>query len=447
LYREENLLALLAEIRKTGDSMNGIFRISGGKKLSGSVEISGSKNAALPTLAACLALPDVSSVENVPDILDVKKFFSLIEGFGGKISQREENMVEVDAKNIRFSGEILDRSIYMMRASVLLLAPLLLRFGEVKMPFPGGCVLGKRSFDAHLRVFSALGAEVVDSEKCLHLRLPQKKFLPGVVILPEMSVTATENALIAAAFSDGMTEIRLAAAEPHVQSLCHFLTSTGAHIEGIGTHFLKVHGTSRPCGGKGSVVSDYLEVGTFLLAGILTDSNITLKNVVPSHLDSFFEKLFQVGARFEIYEKESIIETFPRKKEFQFINIQTGVFPGFPTDLHPQFGVLMTQALGTSKIFETLFERKFAYLLELEKLGAGVNILNPHEFLIHGPKKLKGAPVASQDIRAGAAMILAALIADGETEISNIHYLDRGYFNLENKFRMLGANILREEKS
>ncbi len=426
--------------------MEGIFRIHGNKKLSGSVEISGSKNAALPILAASVALQGTSKITNLPNISDIGRMLDMIESIGGKV-ERNRDKASIDADSIALQEFHFDHfGIGKMRASILFLAPLLVRFGEVRMKFPGGCVLGKRSADAHLRAFEALGAEVIESQEYLHLNLPSGKFEAGKIVLPEISVTATENAIIAASFAEGETCIRMAASEPHVQNLCHFLVSAGVQIDGIGTHFLTIRGNSQAKDGQIAVTPDYLEAGTFILAGILTDSTITVKNVVPDHLDSFFEKLAEAGANFEADENMNEVRIVPRKSDLTATNIQTGVFPKFPTDLHPQFGVLMTQCMGSSKIFEVLFERKFAYLLELEKLGADVQILNPHEFLIHGPKKLVAVPVASQDIRAGAAILLATLIAEGESEISNIHYLDRGYQNIEEKLRALGADIIRENR-
>ncbi len=424
--------------------MEGVFRVHGNKKLSGSVAVSGSKNAALPILAASVALGGTSKITNLPDISDIGRMLEMIASVGGKV-ERSGDEVTIDAEAVKLPDFHFDHpGIGKMRASILLLAPLLARFGEVRMKFPGGCVLGKRSADAHLRAFAALGAEIVESREFLHLRLPEKKLQPGTIILPEISVTATENAIIAASMADGISHIRMAASEPHVQNLCHFLVSAGVHIDGIGTHFLTIRGN--PGAGEGgiAVTPDYLEAGTFILAGILTDSAITVEHVVPQQLDAFFEKLGEAGANFSIDEAGQRVTTAPRRGDLSATDIQTGVFPKFPTDLHPQFGVLMTQCTGASKIFEVLFERKFAYLLELEKLGADVQILNPHEFLIHGPKKLTGVPVASQDIRAGAAILLATLIAEGESEISNIHYLDRGYQNIEAKLRGLGADITRE---
>lgn len=423
--------------------MSDFFRVVGEKKLSGSVQISGSKNAALPILAASLALPGASHLYNLPEISDVLHFCEMLESLGVKI-QKGDGVHQISAENISSESHFQHFAIGKMRASILLLAPLLVRNGEVKMPFPGGCVLGKRSAESHLRAFSAFGAEIIECCDCLHLRLPNGKFRSAKVVLPEISVTATENAIIAAAFAEGESEIRLAAAEPHVQNLCEFLISAGVEIIGIGTHTLTIIGNPKANSGKISITPDYLEGGTFLLAGLLTNSEITIKNIVQSHLDSFLEKLFEAGAQFEIDDENCSIRTQKRKSDFLATNLQTGVFPKFPTDLHPQFAVLMTQSQGNSRIFETLFERKFAYLFELEKMGASVELLNPHQFLISGKRNLLGTTIASQDIRAGAAMLLAALIAKGETHITNIHYLDRGYQNLEEKLQKIGADISRE---
>ncbi|QQS58879.1 UDP-N-acetylglucosamine 1-carboxyvinyltransferase [Candidatus Peregrinibacteria bacterium] len=425
--------------------MSDIFRVRGGKPLSGTISVSGSKNAALPILAATVAIPHVSVLRNLPDISDVHKFCDMICFLGGKVKKSGTKTI-VDTTNLMLPSppNFQHPGIGKMRASILLLSALLTRFGEIKMAFPGGCVLGKRSAEAHLRAFTALGAEIISSSDSIHLRLPQKKYTSGTIILPEISVTATENALIAAAFTNGTTHIRLAAAEPHVQNLCEALISTGTEIDGVGSHFLTVRGNTSPQGISAEITPDYLEAGTFILAGILTDSEITVQNIIASDLDIFWEKLREVGAEFVIDEKKREVHTKKRKRDFSPTKIQTGVFPQFPTDLHPQFGVLMTQCAGASSIFETLFERKFAYLLELEKLGADITISNPHQFLIMGPKKLHGAPVASQDIRAGAAVLLATLCAEGESEISNIHYLDRGYEKLEEKMSAIGADISRE---
>lgn len=418
------------------------FYITGGKRLSGDVVVPGSKNAALPILAATLAISGVSTLQNVPELSDTVECINIMKSLGAKITTTGKT-IEIDASDIVCTSSVSHPYISKMRASILFLAPLLVRCGEVKMPFPGGCVLGKRSVDTHLNAFVALGAEIVESTEYLHLRLPKKRFIGGTIVMPEISVTATENAIIAASFAEGVTQIRLAAAEPHVQNLCEFLQSAGVCIEGIGSHTLTIHGITSSYKAAIKITSDYLQVGTFLLAGVLTDSELVIHESEVSHLDSFLERLAFAGANFVCDEHKKTITTKPRTKDLRSTDIQTGVFPKFPTDLHPQFAVLLTQCQGTSKIFETLFERKFAYLLELEKMGADVTIQNPHVFLIQGPTKLKASPVASQDIRAGAAMLLAALIADGETEISNIHYIHRGYEHIEETLRNLGAEIRR----
>lgn len=419
------------------------FYITGQKKLSGSVAIPGSKNAALPILAATLGVKGISTIENVPHLSDTLAFTEIMKSIGAKVEWKE-NTVTVDATTLHSDGKVKGDYIQRMRASILFLAPVLARCGKIQMEFPGGCVLGKRSVESHLHAFKSLGARILDTKSELSLELAKKKFIAGSFSMQEMSVTATENAVIAAAFTSGISQIRLCASEPHIQNLCDFLVSAGAKIEGIGSHHLTITGIENPKSATIQVTPDYLQAGTYILAGILTNSQIIVKNVEESHLDSFFQALRETGAQFTIDTKNKSVTTHTKKQELVATNIQTGVFPKFATDLHPQFAVLLTQCEGRSKIFETLFERKFAYLLELEKMGADVEIQNPHVFYITGKTQLQGVPVASQDIRAGAAMLLAALIADGETEISNIHYIHRGYENIEENLRSLGAQIRKE---
>jgi UDP-N-acetylglucosamine 1-carboxyvinyltransferase len=419
------------------------FFIEGGIPLTGRVRISGSKNAALPIIAASILGAGKNILEDVPNIDDVDALLEIFRALGGK-AESQDGKLTLSADEMTLpSGTLEHPHIRQMRASILLLAPLLIRFGEVRLPFPGGCVLGKRSAATHFAAFRAFGAEIMEEGDIIHISAP-RGLHPAQVILPEISVTATENAVMLAAALEGETVIRLAASEPHVQNLCEFLVSKGAEIQGIGSHTLRIRGTKNLSGGTIRITPDYLEAGTFILAAILTNGQVRIENVVPEQLDAFFEKLREVGANFIVNDDERVVEVHPATRPFSPTKIQTGVFPAFPTDLHPQFAVLLTQCPGKSQIFETLFERKFAYLLELEKMGADVEILNPHQNLIHGGKKLRGSTVASQDIRAGAAMLLAALAANGETEISNIHYIHRGYDNIEKKLIELGAKIRRE---
>lgn len=413
------------------------FLVQGGDPLQGEVTISGSKNATLPILAATLLAKGESVLHNVPDISDVHAYVSILQSLGAKASF-ENGTLKVDATNI--SPADIDASLVKhMRSSILLLGPLLGRFGEAKLEFPGGCVLGKRSVHAHVHALQALGAELIESSEHVHMKADKLK--GATFIMAEASVTATENALMAAVMAEGRTEIRWAAMEPHVQDLCTFLVALGADIQGIGTHTLIVEGGKELIGAEHTVVSDYIEAGTFIIAGVLTNGDITVKNCPVNHLDSFWQKLTEVGANFTI--EGDTVHVKPHSGLKCIEKLQTSVYPGFATDLQAPFTLLLTQCEGASKVHETLFEGRLNYLGELERMGAKVELLNPHQAIIHGVARLKAAPIVSYDLRAGAAMVLAALIADGESTISDINYIDRGYAQFEDKLRALGAKIQR----
>lgn len=417
-----------------------IFEIEGKRKLTGEVEVSGSKNAALPILAATLLVKGDNIIRNLPDISDVQLFLKIFEDLGAEITKKE-NTVRINTDKIKAPKDFLidHHGINKMRATILLIGPLLARFGEIKIPFPGGCVLGKRSADTHLSGFEQLGAEIINSKDYLHLRL--KKGFPQAqkVVLPEMSVTATENLLILAASLDQETEIRLTAAEPHVQNLCEALVSAGAKITGKGSNFLKIQGAELK-NINIDITPDMLEAGTLILASALTHGDVVVKGAIQSQLDSFYQKLIEAGVNMDIHE--DFVHVKPPEQEYTAVSLKTAVFPGFPTDLMAPFAVLMTQAQGVSRIFETLFEGRFAFLFELEKMGAHVELLNPHQSLIIGKTPLQGALIASQDIRAGAAMVLAGLCATGTTQVSNISYIFRGYQNIDQKINSLGGKII-----
>lgn len=410
--------------------------IQGGKKLTGTIYASGSKNAALPIISACLLSKEISILKNVPDISDIHTLIHVLEFLDIKVSFKD-NILTIDPTNIK-NKSIPHEMVNKMRGSIILLAPLLSRFGEVKLSFPGGCVLGKRPIDSHLLAFENLGAEVLHSHEAIHLKT--KKLIGKTFSMSEMSVTATENAIIAACSAEGKSIIKLCAAEPHVQDLCLALNNAGAKISGIGTHFLEIEGVKNISGIQHSICSDYLEIGTYALAAALTGGNIIIKRTIESHLDSFWEKMKEAGVKFE--HRDSEVEIFP-SPVLNAVNIRTAVHPSFPTDLQAQFSVLLTQCQGQSSVFETLFEGKMNYIFELEKMGAKVVLINSHQAIIFGQTELKACPVASLDIRAGAAMVLAALSANGETEISQINYIDRGYSNLVEKLQSLGADIQR----
>ena len=412
------------------------FLITGGQKLKGQVRVSGSKNAALPIIAASLLTSEPVTLHNVPDIADIYTMQHVLH-FIGVETEFSDNTLKIHAKGVA-NLEIEHELVCKLRASILLLAPLLVRNGEVRMAYPGGCVIGKRPVDAHLFALEALGAEIIEDQESLHLQADQLKGTDFT--MTEASVTATENAIIAASLAKGKTTIRLAAAEPHVQDLCRFLNKMGAKIKGIGTHTLEIEGVKKLHGTEYRVTSDYLEAGTLVLASAITQGEVDVLDVVPNHLDIFWQKLHEVGVLFEL--GKDMVRVLP-SKHLKAIRLQTAVFPSFPTDLQAPFTTLLTQAKGTSFIFETLFDGRLQYLYELEKMKVKPKILNPYQAEITGPVKLKGASVNSCDIRAGAAILLAALAAEGQTEINNIYYIDRGYERLDEKLNSLGAKIER----
>lgn len=417
------------------------YRIQGGKALHGTVSISGSKNAALPLLAATVLTKGDCVLSNVPRLLDTETMLAILEFLGAKTTV-DGTTVTVNAdtmKNAPIPHELVSK----LRGSIVLLGSLLARFGVVEMAYPGGCVLGKRPVGAHTDAFLQMGIEDCSTDNKMHLKGTPKA---SHVVLSEFSVTATENVLLAAALAEGVTTIELAACEPHVQDVCRFLRERGVHIDGIGSHTLKIHGRKGLLEGKEHVVTpDYLEAGVLLLAGILTKGKVTVTGADSTHLTSFIGTLKRAGGVCDI-EKNGDITVDGTASNLIATRIQTNIFPGFPTDLQAPFGVLLTQATGVSRIFEVLFEGRMAYLYELEKMGAKIEILNSHQALVIGPSPLEGKQVASNDIRAGAAMVLAGLCATGETIVTDVRYIERGYARLEEKLKSLGAEIVREEE-
>lgn len=396
----------------------------------------GSKNAALPIIAAALLTDEPVTLTNVPNIADVYTIQHILHFIGVKTEFTGDTLT-INAPAVA-NVEIEHQLVSKLRASVLFLAPLLVRNHEVRLAFPGGCVIGKRPVDAHLSAMEALGAEVMEDHEVLHL---QTKGLKGAdFTMTEASVTATENAIIASVLAEGKTVIRLAASEPHVQDLCHFLNKMGAKIKGIGTHTLEIDGVKKLKGTTYKITSDYLEAGTLVLASVITRGEVDVLDIEPHHLDIFWQKLREVGIRFELGKDQ--VRVFP-SRQLRAIRLQTAIFPSFPTDLQAPFSALLTQAKGTSFVFETLFDGRLQYLYELEKMGLKPRMLNAYQAEIVGPVVLKGACINSCDIRAGAGMVIAALAAQGQTEISNIYYIDRGYDKLDVKLNGLGAKVER----
>jgi UDP-N-acetylglucosamine 1-carboxyvinyltransferase len=416
-----------------------MFIIEGQHKLQGTVKVGGSKNAVLPIICASLLTKEKVTLHNVPNISDVQAMLKILDSIGVK-STFIDHTITIDASGLN-NQKTDDSLVNKMRSSILLFGPILARLGELDMSFPGGCVLGKRSAFAHTYALERLGAEVISSNPRIHLRT--KKLAAATVLMPEMSVTASENAIMMAVLAPGHTELKLVAAEPHVQDLCHFLNSMGAKIQGIGTHYLSIEGVSELHGTEYTVTGDYLEAGTFVIAALVTGGEVRIEGIPTWQLDSFWQKLDEIGANYQLEENAVIVK--PTTVFHAPTPVRTAVYPSFPTDLQAPFSVLLSQCEGTTQIFETLFEGRLNYLFELEKMGAKIEMLNPHQANINGPARLRGVPIASIDIRAGAAMVLAGLAAKGTTEISSIKYVDRGYENLEGKLTALGAKITRVE--
>lgn len=412
------------------------FLITGGQKLNGTVQVSGSKNAALPIIAAALLTDEPVILDNVPNIADIYTMQHILHFLGVK-AEFKGNRLTIEAPTIA-NLEVPHELVSKLRGSIVLLSSLLARNNEVRLSFPGGCVLGKRPVDAHLSALESLGAETVSFEEILHLKT--KELTGKDFTMTEASVTATENAIIAAVVAKGHTTIRLAASEPHVQDLCHFLNSMGAKIKGIGNHTLEIEGVRKLHGTTYRITSDYLETGTLVLAAAITKGEADILDIQPHHLDIFWQKLREVGVHFELGKNN--VRVLP-SNHLKAIKLQTAIFPSFPTDLQAPFATLLTQAEGNSSIFETLFDGRLQYLYELEKMGLKSRMLNAYQAEFTGPVQLKAADVDSCDIRAGAAMVLAALAAEGETEISNIYYIDRGYERIDEKLNSLGAKIKR----
>jgi UDP-N-acetylglucosamine 1-carboxyvinyltransferase len=420
--------------------MDVTYRIRGGIPLVGDVNIGGSKNAALPLIAAALCADGETVLENVPRLRDTVAMLKILDFLGAQTSF-ENGTVRIRTDRLR-SQPIPAEYVSSLRGSIVLLGPLLARFGVVEMSYPGGCVLGKRPVQAHVEAFVQMGAEDMSTDQVLHL---QGKLQASHVILPEFSVTATENVAMAAALLPGETRIDMAACEPHVQDMEQFLVKIGAEVDGIGTHTVRVRGGKPLHGVTHRVVPDYLEAGVMVLAALVTHGKLRLHGVDPEHLLSFLSVLKRHGAIFKYDPDAGTLLVDGELSALTAMKVQTNIFPGFPTDLQAPMGVAMTQAKGVSRIFEILFEGRMAYLYELEKMGAHIEILNAHQALIIGPTPLRGRIVASNDIRAGAAMVLAALCADGETTITDVKYIERGYEKLEDKLRKLGARIDRVE--
>lgn len=410
--------------------------IYGGKKLNGEVKISGAKNSALPILFATLLTDDKCKIKNVPVLADIRTTVDFLN-FIGKKTTRKGNIVSCD-KSSKLNHIAPYDLVRKMRASVLVMGPLLARLGKVDVSLPGGCSIGARPIDIHLDAFKKMGATIELKEG--YIKIFNKGRLTGTDIeFRFASVGATENVLLASVLAKGTTRIINAAKEPEIQDLADVLVKMGAKISGAGTRIITIEGVEKLHGFEHNVIPDRIEAATYMIAALMTKGEIKLTKVNPKHLELVIEKLNEAGADIKIKDDSIAVKW---KKEIKPINIKTEVYPGFPTDIQAQWMTLMSLAKGNSIIEETVFENRFLHVCELQRLGANLRI-DGRQVSIHGVKELSGAPVMVSDLRAGAALVLAGLCAKGKTEISRIYHLDRGYEALEKKFRKLGANIKR----
>jgi len=414
------------------------FEIQGGRRLKGEIDVRGSKNATTPILAATLLTKEECIISNIPLIEDVFRMLEILESLGAEIKWLGERKISVQAKNIQ-PEKIAAEKVKQLRSSILLLGSLSARCDKFKLYHPGGCVIGARPVGTHFDALHKMGVSIAQKEKFYVVDAKKRK--AAKVVLQELSVTATENAMMLAASLPQKTIIKIAACEPHVEDLGKFLVSMGAKINGLGTHTLEIVGSKKMHGAKHSIIPDANEAATFLIMGVATGSPIKIKNAVEDHLDLVLEKLRESGADFKM--GKNYIEVVPAKKLQAINKIDTRTYPGIPSDVQALFGVLATQAQGSTLIFDTIFEGRFNYLSELEKMRANVKLLNPHQAIITGPTNLRGSEIKSYDLRAGASLIVAALLAEGKTKINDIYQVDRGYEKIEERLQKIGAQIKR----
>jgi UDP-N-acetylglucosamine 1-carboxyvinyltransferase len=414
------------------------LKIRGKSILKGTIKISGAKNASLPLIAMTILAKSSVVINNLPNVADIKTLLKLLSNLGSSYEFEDEKAI-VDTSHMRETKATYD-IVKTMRASILVLGPILTRFGHCEVSLPGGCAIGQRPIDLHLKALEQMGAEINIKAGYIEARAPEG--LQGCeIIFDKITVTGTANILMAAALAKGETTIINAAREPEVVQLCEILNASGVTIEGIGTAILKIHGTD----GKlldiepFSIIPDRIEAGTYLCAGAISQSTLTLTNVEADHLGSVIAKLEEMGFTFDIDNTNITIHPAKRIKP---VRIVTQEYPAFPTDMQAQFMALATQAEGVSIIEERLFENRFMHVSELQRMGADIS-LNGHTATVNGKTELSGADVMATDLRASSALVLAALVAEGETNVHRIYHLDRGYDALEKKLKNVGVSVER----
>ena len=415
------------------------YVIKGGKKLSGEVKISGAKNAAVGILAASIMTDEDILIDNIPDVWDINVMLDAIQVLGASVTRINRNTVKINSKNANVT-ELSDKNLGKMRATYYFVGALLARYHESKVIFPGGCNIGARPINLHLKGFNALGANAYEEDGYI---ITKAESLRGAnIYLDIVSVGATVNIMLAAVLAQGQTTIENAAKEPHVVDIANFLNSMGANIKGAGTDIIRIKGVKKLHGTTYSVIPDQIEAGTYMVLATITRGDITIKNIIPKHLESISAKLIDCGNQVIAYDEalrvigsEDILPT----------TIKTMPYPGFPTDMQPQFACTLSLAVGKSKIEESIFENRFKYVDEVKKMGANITI-EKSTLYIDGVKSFTGERITAPDLRAGAALVLACLAANGKSEIDKIEYVERGYEGLVNKLSELGADMIKIEE-
>jgi len=409
--------------------------IRGGNELYGDVYINGMKNAALPIIFATILTADKCIIENVPRVSDITMSFEILREMGASVNYLDETTVEIDTYAL-VGGNSPYNIVQRMRGSTYLLGAELGRFKKSKVAYPGGCNFGARPIDMHIKGFQTLGATVTEDDEYVYSDAPNG-LVGNSIYFDKVSVGATVNIMLAATLADGLTVIENAAREPHIVDLANFLNTCGADIRGAGTGIIKITGVEKLHGCTYDIIPDMIEAGTYMTAVAATGGEVNIRNVIPKHLEIISTKLSEMGVEVRAFDDYITVKS---NGKLRSTNIQTLPYPGFPTDMHPQFSTLLAIADGSGTVYETIWQNRFKYVAELEKMGASVMVNEPFA-AFRGVEKLHGANVAAVDLRAGAAIVIAGLVAEGTTEVTNIYTIERGYLDIVGKLKSLGADI------
>ena len=425
--------------------MNSFYSIHGNRRLEGTVTISGAKNAAVAIIPAAVLAGEPCVLENLPNIADVESLREILEGLGARVDMTEGGCMRIDPSTID-TRDATNEKVSSMRASYYLLGAMLGAYGEIELALPGGCVIGPRPIDQHVKGMRALGAKIYMDESRNVLRAQATKLKGAEIFFDVVSVGATINVMLAACRAEGTTVLQNVAKEPHVVDVANFLNMMGASVRGAGTDVIRIQGKKKLHGCSYSIIPDQIETGTYMIAAAATRGDVVIKNVIPTHMEAISAKLMESGARViegddgrDFYLRVTMDDR-PRPVSFR-----TMVYPGFPTDLQQPMMAYLTTASGTSVITENIFENRFNHVKELRKLGASISIAK-RVARVKGVETLRGADIYASDLRAGAALIVAGLMSHGETRVHNIGYIDRGYEYLDSKFKAIGADIVRIEE-